>query len=72
MSRGGFTPPQFGGINTRSQLGGSVQLWNKEASEEFMRQFPFRFAASTLDAALPPDKVAGPRYDAERMSTVDR
>ncbi|WP_242334971.1 MULTISPECIES: aldo/keto reductase [unclassified Anaeromyxobacter] len=25
-----------------------------------------------LDAALPPDKVSGPRYDEERMRTVDR
>ena len=27
---------------------------------------------ATLDAALAPDKVAGPRYSAERMSQVDR
>ena len=27
---------------------------------------------STLDAALAPEKVAGPRYNDERMSTVDR
>jgi aryl-alcohol dehydrogenase-like predicted oxidoreductase len=25
-----------------------------------------------LDAALAPDKISGPRYNAERMSTVDR
>jgi aryl-alcohol dehydrogenase-like predicted oxidoreductase len=25
-----------------------------------------------LDAALAPENVAGPRYDAERMKTVDR
>jgi aryl-alcohol dehydrogenase-like predicted oxidoreductase len=27
---------------------------------------------ASLDAALPPEKVAGPRYDEERMRTVDR
>ena len=27
---------------------------------------------AALDAALPPGKVAGPRYDDERMRTVDR
>ncbi len=27
---------------------------------------------AALDAALPPEKVAGPRYDDERMRTVDR
>ena len=27
---------------------------------------------ATLDAALAPEKVAGPRYNDERMSTVDR
>ncbi len=27
---------------------------------------------AALDAALPPEKVAGPRYDEERMRTVDR
>ncbi len=27
---------------------------------------------AALDAALPPGKVAGPRYDEERMRTVDR
>ena len=31
-----------------------------------------RAEASELDAALPPGSVAGPRYDAERMKTVDR
>jgi len=25
-----------------------------------------------LDAALPPDKVAGPRYNEQMMATVDR
>jgi hypothetical protein len=27
---------------------------------------------AALDAALAPGRVAGPRYDAERMKTVDR
>ncbi len=31
-----------------------------------------RAEVSELDAALPPGSVAGPRYDAERMKTVDR
>ena len=38
----------------------------KAAFDSFYRH------AAQLDAALPPEKVAGPRYNAKQMAMVDR
>jgi len=51
------------GTKRRRYLEENVGAINVQLSAEEMAQ---------LDAALPPEKVAGPRYNAKQMAMVDR
>jgi aryl-alcohol dehydrogenase-like predicted oxidoreductase len=62
MSRGDDIVP-IPGTKRRTYLEENVAAAEISLSAAEMR---------TLDAALAPEKIAGPRYNAERMSTVDR